>query len=420
MKPPTLGRWLLLALLLHRVHVNNAAGVVVREESSRHERHPSESDAEESDHHQQAQVAQGHHRRAEEEQEDQEDESDEHMAKLIETILGSRANISDYYLQFTTCTSITDEVNKNYTNDGYSFSHQSFLHYHSCKDTNGGYFSRHFWGAFMCHRVSHVVRMDDYFQSTKGCVQDYCDECTAACDNDGSCSSTCLEQCEGYYDLTEGSMDYYGCAGPYNATDGSAYYFGPVCSISGGVTKSYFLDEECEISADSSDAIQFNVTPPSLNMYKFVDSICSSCAGGDVCENLYDSSFHCSDRTMKAMAVGQSTSLQPSQSSQEGGDRWEFADEVCYKTSTDSQKEHYQVRSVSTHTRQTETALQQRLANVLIAFGIAVMTLGSVAFMFIWYKYHVRHSSSLCADSLCSDSTDAESLDASQRIANER
>ena len=88
---------------------------------------------------------------------------------------------------------------------GRRYSHQSFLHYHSCKNDNddGSYF-RHFWGAVACHRVSHVVRMDDYFQSTRGCVEDYCGGCMDACDGgEGYCDSRCLSNCESYYNATE-------------------------------------------------------------------------------------------------------------------------------------------------------------------------------------------------------------------------
>ena len=93
-----------------------------------------------------------------------------------------------------------------------------------------------------CHRVSHVVRMDDYFQSTREYVEDYCGRCVDAYDKrEGYCDLRCLSNCESYYDATDYS-DYYGCAGPYKATDDSVYYFRPVCSASGGVSRGYFLD----------------------------------------------------------------------------------------------------------------------------------------------------------------------------------
>ena len=78
------------------------------------------------------------------------------------------------------------------------------------------------------------------------------------------------------------------------------YYFGPVCLASGGVSRGYFLDFDKSQSQG----------PSSLYVFKFVDSVCTSCAAGhgDVCKNVYNSSFHCSDRYMAAVAMEESTS----------------------------------------------------------------------------------------------------------------
>mmetsp|Transcript_26236 Transcript_26236/g.54795 ORF Transcript_26236/g.54795 Transcript_26236/m.54795 type:complete len:502 (-) Transcript_26236:1058-2563(-) len=358
---------------------------------------------------------------------DNDDGYDEiYMSSLVSTLLGSSSSsgsISDYHLQFTTCTSVEGSANKNYhsTTRGYRYAHHTYLHYHSCKNNtnqNQGYFFRHFWGSEMCHRVSHVIRLDDFFQSTKACVSDYCVACNASCTYDGQCSDTCLDRCDSYYELTEGTMDYYGCAGPYNATDGYEYYFGPVCSQSGGVTKSYFLDENCEISAFSVETIQFDDDPPSsLDVFKFVDSICTSCTVDDVCENVYDSSFHCSDRTMNAVAIGEGTSWQPDEHSEdEGGGiderQWmEFADQACYKTSTYNQKQQYQSHTGS------EQMFHQDVINALMVVGITIMTVGLILFLAMSWKYHVRHSSTFGAETLCVASDDTDfSVDDSFRL----
>ena len=198
-----------------------------------------------------------------------------------------------------------------------------------------------------------------------------------------------------------------------------------MCSASGGVGRGYFLDEDCQISAFSVENIAFDESqgPSSLDVFKFVDSVCTSCAAGhgDVCENLYNSSFHCSDRYMTAVAVGESTSWRASQQSQQdhSGDgedaddddydarQMEFADEVCYKTSTYNQKKQYQVHSASS--ARGDDSLQERVLELLMVVGIAIMSVGLTIFLFLSYKYHARHSVTFGSESLCSASIDTDS-----------
>ena len=54
--------------------------------------------------------------------------------------------------------------------------------------------------------------------------------------------------------------------------------------------------------------------PSSLDVFKSVDSVCTSCAAGhgDVCENVYNSSFHCPDQYMTTVAMEESTSWRAS------------------------------------------------------------------------------------------------------------
>ena len=136
MKPRSLQvRLLAAAALLHRVRGESDAAGTTR--ASLHERHPNEPRGEASRNPRidggdslydddVAREARGR-RRAEQDgdadQDDAEQDDDDGisssgtssaMAGLVETILGSGANISDYHLQFTTCTIVEGSADSNY------------------------------------------------------------------------------------------------------------------------------------------------------------------------------------------------------------------------------------------------------------------------------------------------------------------
>ncbi|KAL9178745.1 hypothetical protein ACHAXT_003876 [Thalassiosira profunda] len=313
---------------------------------------------------------------------------------LTDDVLGSGANISEFQLQFTTCTLVKGDDEQYYQSsvDGSGYPRQSYLHFHSCRKTKiksgGGYFS-HFWTSSACRSVSHVIRMDDYFRATENCIQDFCYECTGACATEDDCDEKCLEQCENYYNITGGYDEYYGCSGPYDATDGNAYYYGPICSSKGGVTTAYFLDESCEVRAETSD-IEFNNTVPLFNAFQFMNSTCNTCSEGDTCANLYDFSYHCSDMTNAAVAVGEEIDGQSDE---------EHANEKCYETSTAKWRSEYRAQS-----KGEKEARQQYVLNALLIIGIVVMLAGMVWFVVISHTYYVRHSATFGEESLCSRS----------------
>ena len=337
--------------------------------------------------------------------------------------------------RYATCVSVLsdDDANANYSGSGDEDAwEESFLAYHSCKNAkSGGYFSSHFWNGDMCRRVRHVVRMDDYFQATRGCVRAYCERCDDACAYEGECDMACAEDCASYYNVTEGTMSYYGCAGPYTATDGLEYYYGPICSSSGGVTRGYFLDEDCEGSVGLSDDVEFYTEPWAFDMFKFVNATCTGCTLGDVCETLYDSSFHCSDRSATAVATGESASWQHmEQSMRTGGgasedgersenpedgnnkedeEKMEYTNQLCFVTSTGKRIEEYEAHRAN----RPMTAFQIYAVFIGVVAGLVLLTVGPIWLGLMCLKYHERHTSMLSGKEglFPSTSTDSEQLE---------
>jgi hypothetical protein len=148
---------------------------------------------------------------------------------------------------------------------------------------------------------------------------------------------------------------------------------------------------------------------------------------------MYESSFHCSDRSARAVAVGKSASWNhrvedeagagevdgeagaegEAEHGGEGDNRQkkELANELCWMSSTGKQIEQYQAHRASA--RSQMSTFQVYAFFVLVCVGMAVITVGSVGLAFMWYTYHVRHASTtLSRESLCS----SVSIDSYQNV----
>lgn len=288
---------------------------------------------------------------------------------IVETLLGFGEDVANYHLRFSTCTNASisnDDDNYDDNDDADGDSHQSYLHYHTCLSAGGGYVTQ-FW-----------------------------DECTTACTEEDYCNGVCLQRCQAYYNVTLGTMDYNGCVGPISIRkDGNSgsYYYGPMCSSNGGVTMSFFTDDSCTTAAEVDDEHSYFKT------FDFVDSVCSTCSMEGVCESIYDAAVHCYEDTLSAVAVGESTSLQPGEdeNSEDGDDddgQMEFANQICYDTATDKQRKNQHSAGSTDSTNPTLLWLKSLGKHVLNGI-MAIAAVGLVWFAFISIANFVRFSSNV-------------------------
>jgi len=353
-----------------------------------------------------------------------------------ENSYGADANeMKDYYAIQTD----DDWIYYNYTLDETTHYFADHLEMHTCMRkktgqydadnyiyTYGNYLELHFCDGRKSWRergdcdgsVNYVIGIEDYFRSTAGCVANYCDRCDATCGNanattlesvvNGLYCNRCTKSCELYERaaaLTE--EEYTGCS-PVNGTN---YYYGVACSKMGTVSKDFFYDEECTAKIENNNILKGLPRPRSnkalsFDVFKMVNSFCMNCENGGVCENITDSSYHCSPggTLLNSTLIAQDDKDERSHHSRDSGNS---GSSLCaYTLAAPKNIETERARLE----KQRKYAIQHAISVVKTTFWV-VMGLSFSLFVFVIasYLYYGRHNANMWGNtSICGPEDDAE------------
>ena len=212
-----------------------------------------------------------------------------------------------HHLKYQSCMRLRGGAwgdSKTYNNPYLTYQYDQYVTYHSCKK-NG------LWGfnAQCQSKIDYMVPIENYFESTASCVNNYCENCYATCGISTNsslswsaqrCFDKCTANCDYYYEMTENAYTdgFSGCS----LVAGTYYYYGTKCTDDGSMQMGYYQDNSCKVKVNNKISTKgTNSTFLSFDVFKFVDSICMNCTSGGSCEEVYDSSFHCNHRNGSAI-----------------------------------------------------------------------------------------------------------------------
>ncbi|KAL3800121.1 hypothetical protein HJC23_001042 [Cyclotella cryptica] len=277
----------------------------------------------------------------------------------------------------------------------YQNAYESYFAFYTCK------------GRSCDKTVMHAIRMDDYFRSTSSCVQDYCDQCNG---------EHCTSDCRNYVKMTsmsdDGKRTYNGCTA-ITSIEGLRYYYGPKCTIDGHVTMGYYFDKHCQINATRRRGIISTESFTSLDVFGFVQSICSNCNYFEACQGIYNSSFACMEGNGTFLWAGSNINLIDAVSADgynyksrreenfnDGDDEYELEKEEKIRTETFqtatkicievNSVKHLQEKSIRNITAYYIRELGIMLMDLFIMAGIVAVTAG-IAFLVVAHSYYARH-----------------------------
>jgi len=184
-------------------------------------------------------------------------------------------DISGYSIQYSSCVRVKlpneyeddrTEGNEKFYNGRYHAQYQRYATFHLCQNDGT---------KCTCDTsVEYTTDMNEFLQNSLDYFDNYCtgDDCT------------------NYYSDDKDESAYLECTAGYQDQDGTQYYYAPQCDDnSNGIVIGVFYDDECTIKTKNS--------APDLKYYKFqtIQETCVSCAQTDLCNDLYQGSYHCLD-----------------------------------------------------------------------------------------------------------------------------